>query len=104
MERVIFLCKGMGSKISQKSVTYYLNGLWATFLDNFYIRITAQRAKCSAQVKHNVKLTMRLYNNYKIWISLPFLLFEIMEKVTNIEYMNVDFENDIIKFLTSTPI
>jgi len=26
------------------------------------------------------------------------------EKVTNIEYRNVDFENDIIEFLTSTPI
>jgi len=26
------------------------------------------------------------------------------EKVTNIEYGNVDFENDIIEFLTSTPI
>jgi len=28
----------------------------------------------------------------------------ILEKVTNIEYGNVDFENDIIEFLTSTPI
>jgi len=28
----------------------------------------------------------------------------LMEKVTNIEYGNVDFKNDIIEFLTSTPI
>jgi len=27
-----------------------------------------------------------------------------MGKVTNTEYENVDFENDIIEFLTSTPI
>jgi len=36
--------------------------------------------------------------------AIPWLVTTAQEKVTNIEYGDVDFENDIIEFLTSTQI